>query len=212
MRDKNKKFRILLFIIGIIIILVCFSVYKKEMNHKLATEDADYILTSKVTESNSFNLTLKRSKHSGDLKSVNFMLVLSDDTELFNINKDNYINTSYEFSDKSILKLNDNKNSVSSLAINYEIPNILDRNIPYGFFHLVIEGNNDKYQYFTVVYYLNNDKVETQVLEADDVYNHTLISTLAGKISNYNNIDLDLDTLSNLLVKERENLKTELTK
>ena len=210
MGNKSKKLIMMLIIIGILIILVCFNVYKKNMEYKLETEDADYVLTSKVKEDNTFDLYLKRSKHSGDFKSVNFMLVLNNDTELFNINKDNYTKVEHEFSDNSILTISDSKNNETSLTMNYKIPDIINNNIPYGFFHIVIKGNNNKYQYFTVVYYLNNQMIETQILEADDVYDHPLINNLANKISNYNDIDLTLETLSNLLVNEREQLKTKI--
>ena len=206
MNEKNKKYLIGVIILCVIVFIVGYKIYQNKLEEQWDTADADYSLKCDANADGDFDIDLIRERHSGNFKSIDFAITIPE-TNYVNLNDTNYKDVEYSFEDTSTLIVEDSDNDFANLKLEYHIDKQLLEERIYGFFHLVVNGNNDKEQYFTIVYYLNGDDVMTQVLEADDVYNHSLIEVLANKISNYNNIDLDLNTLSNLLVKERESLK-----
>ena len=213
MRKKRRR-RIIFCIVTIIIAIIGFIFYQKGLISKLSSADVDYELSYELTNNNnSIIITLDRERHSGNFKEVYFGIVDNNIANLTQINNKNYNSLNYKFNDKISLKNYGIKNNMGMIKLEYNFNNINELSNSYNIFHIALLGNNNKNQYYTVIYYLNNEnKLTLKILNTDEIYNYSVLSSLVEQLNKNLNLNMTVADLSNQLVSERENIKQNILK
>ncbi len=213
MRKKRRR-RIIFCIVTIIIAIIGFIFYQKGLISKLSSADVDYELSYElVNNNNSIIITLDRERHSGNFKEIYFGIVDNNIANLEQIGNENYNSLNYTFNDKISLKNYGIKNNMGIIKLEYNFSNIDELSNSYNIFHIALLGNNNKNQYYTVIYYLNNEnKLTLKILNTDEIYNYSVLSSLVEQLNKNLNLNMTVADLSNQLVSERENIKQNILK
>ncbi len=211
MRRKKRR-RIIFGIVTIIIAVIGFVFYQDGLINKLSSADVDYKLSYELTNNNnSIIITLDRERHSGNFKEVYFGIVDNNIANLTQINNKNYNSLNYTFNDKISLKNYGIKNNMGMIKLEYNFNNINELSNSYNIFHIALLGNNNKNQYYTVIYYLNDEnKLTLKILNTDEIYNYSVLESLANQLNKSLNINITVADLSNKLVNERDIIKEHL--
>ena len=209
---KKKRRRIIFGIVTIIIAVIGFVFYQDGLINKLSSADVDYKLSYELTNNNnSIIITLDRERHSGNFKEVYFGIVDNNIANLTQINNKNYNSLNYTFNDKISLKNYGIKNNMGMIKLEYNFNNINELSNSYNIFHIALLGNNNKNQYYTVIYYLNDEnKLTLKILNTDEIYNYSVLESLANQLNKSLNINITVADLSNKLVNERDIIKEHL--
>ena len=211
MRRKKRR-RIIFGIVTIVIAVIGFVFYQDGLINKLSSADVDYKLSYELTNNNnSIIITLDRERHSGNFKEVYFGIVDNNIANLTQINNKNYNSLNYTFNDKISLKNYGIKNNMGMIKLEYNFNNINELSNSYNIFHIALLGNNNKNQYYTVIYYLNDEnKLTLKILNTDEIYNYSVLESLANQLNKSLNINITVADLSNKLVNERDIIKEHL--
>ena len=209
---KKKRRRIIFGIVTIIIVIIGFVFYQDGLINKLSSADVDYKLSYELTNNNnSIIITLDRERHSGNFKEVYFGIVDNNIANLTQINNKNYNSLNYTFNDKISLKNYGIKNNMGMIKLEYNFNNINELSNSYNILHIALLGNNNKNQYYTVIYYLNDEnKLTLKILNTDEIYNYSVLESLANQLNKSLNINITVADLSNKLVNERDIIKEHL--
>lgn len=209
---KKKRRRIIFCIVTIIIAIIGFIFYQKGLISKLTSADVDYQLSYELANNNnSIIVTLDRERHSGNFKEIYFGIVDNNIANLKQIDNKNYNSLDYTYNEKISLKNYDIKNNMGILKLEYTFNNINELFNSYNIFHVALLGNNNKNQYYTVVYYLNNEnKLSLRILNTDEIYNYSVLSSLVEQLNKNLNLNITVADLSNQLVSERDIIKKHL--
>ena len=209
---KKKRRRIIFGIVTIIIAVIGFVFYQDGLINKLSSADVDYKLSYELANNNnSIIITLDRERHSGNFKEVYFGIVDNNIANLTQINNKNYNSLNYTFNDKISLKNYGIKNNMGMIKLEYNFNNINELSNSYNIFHIALLGNNNKNQYYTVIYYLNDEnKLTLKILNTDEIYNYSVLESLANQLNKSLNINITVADLSNKLVNERDIIKEHL--
>lgn len=211
MRRKKRR-RIIFGIVTIVIAVIGFVFYQDGLINKLSSADVDYKLSYELANNNSsIIITLDRERHSGNFKEVYFGIVDNNIANLTQINNKNYNSLNYTFNDKISLKNYGIKNNMGMIKLEYNFNNINELSNSYNIFHIALLGNNNKNQYYTVIYYLNDEnKLTLKILNTDEIYNYSVLESLANQLNKSLNINITVADLSNKLVNERDIIKEHL--
>ena len=213
MRRKRRR-RIIFCILVIIISIIGFIFYQKGLINKLSSSDVDYKLSCQVLNNdNSIIITLDRQRHSGNFKEIYLGIVDNNIANLKQINNENYNSLDYNYNEKISLKNYGIKNNMGIIKLEYIFNNINELSSSYNIFHIALLGNTKKNQYYTVIYYLNNEnKLTLKILNTDEIYNYSVLESLGNQLNKNLNVNISVADLSNQLVSERDIIKKQLLK
>lgn len=212
MRKKRRR-KIIFCILVIIIAIIGFVFYQKGLINKLNSADVDYKLSYQLVDSDSIIITLDRERHSGNFKELYFGIIDNNMANVTKIDDKNFNSLEYKFNEKMSLQNYGLKNNMGMIKLEYNFNNINELSNSYNIFHVALLGNNNKNQYYMVIYYLNNeDKLTLKILNTDEIYNYSVLSSLVEQLNKNLNLNMTVADLSNQLVSNRETIKQNILK